>query len=346
MHEFSIHMEERKIRVERERRRQLDHADNHQRRHLAGGTRHGEDQAGHDAGGCHREQNPGQRLELGGAQRQRTFADPFRNRGERLLGGDDHHRHGQERQGQARPEDAAGAEGRGRQPLREEQAVDAAADAVDEEAEAEDAVDDGGNTGQVVDGDAHHAGHQAVLGVFAQVDGGDHAEREREDAHQEHHHDRAEDGRKEPPFGIRFARVIQQQFADPLKIRSALGEERHAVGALQGNDIHQGDILAAAGNIAELGGYPADVGLGCGGLLVQAGEFRHHFFAGGGQFADFGSVLFLAAIFEFQQFQPETLGGIVQVRHLLFDFARCRPACPPPASAPVAASHTATPRSG
>ena len=57
------------------------------------------------------------------------------------------------------------------------------------------------------------------------------------------------------------------------------------------------------------------------GLLVQAGEFGQGLFAGGGQFADFSGVLFLAAIFELLQLQPEPLGGMIQVRHLLFDRA-------------------------
>lgn len=82
--------------------------------------------------------------------------------------------------------------------------------------------------------------------------------------------------------------------------KPALGNERHAVGALQGNNLHQGDILASAGNIAELGGNPADFGLGCGSLLIQASEFGQGFFAGSGQFIDYSRVLFLAVIFEFQ----------------------------------------------
>ncbi len=48
--------------------------------------------------------------------------------GEALLGRDDDHRHGEQRQRQGAPEDAAGAEGRRRQRLGEEQTVDVAAE--------------------------------------------------------------------------------------------------------------------------------------------------------------------------------------------------------------------------
>ena len=54
------------------------------------------------------------RLELRGAQRQGGLAHPPGNGRQPLLGRHDDHRHGQERQGQRRPQDAAGAEGRRR----------------------------------------------------------------------------------------------------------------------------------------------------------------------------------------------------------------------------------------
>ena len=95
------------------------------------------------------------RLELGRAEGERRLAHAARDRGEPLLGGHDHDRHGQQRQRERRPQDAAGAERRRRQRLGEEEAVDRAADEVDEEAEAEDAEHDRGHAGQVVDRDAH-----------------------------------------------------------------------------------------------------------------------------------------------------------------------------------------------
>ena len=70
---------------------------------------------------------------------------------QRLLRRHDHDRHRQQAERQRRPQDAAGAEGRRRQPLGEERRSIDAADEVDEEAEAEDAEDDRGHAGQVVD---------------------------------------------------------------------------------------------------------------------------------------------------------------------------------------------------
>ncbi len=147
-------------------------------------------------------------LELGGAERERALAHDARHRGEALFGGDDHHRHGEQRERQRGPEDAAGAEGRRRQRLGIEQPVDRAADQVDEEAEAEDAEDDRGHAGQVVDRDAHHAHQQPLLGVLAQVERRQHAERRHRERHQEDHHHGAEDRREDAALGVRLARVV------------------------------------------------------------------------------------------------------------------------------------------
>ena len=143
-----------------------------------------------------------------------TAARPF-------LGRHDHHRHGEQRQRQGRPQDAAGAEGRRRQRLGVEEPVDGAADQVDEEAEAEDAEDDRRHARQVVDRDAHHAHQRPLLGVLAQVERGEHAERRHGEGHEEDHHHRAEDGREDAALGVRLARIVADELPDPRRRRAA-----------------------------------------------------------------------------------------------------------------------------
>jgi hypothetical protein len=108
--------------------------------------------------------------------------DPSRTPGDGaqgFLGGDDDHRYGEQRQGQAGPKNAAGAEsGRG-QPFGEKQLIDAAADAIDKKGQAENPVDDGRDAGQVVDGNAHQAHDQTFLGILPQIDGGQNPQGER-----------------------------------------------------------------------------------------------------------------------------------------------------------------------
>ena len=175
-----------------------------------------------------RQHHPPGGLELGRAERERALAHDARHRRQALLGGDDHHRHGEQRQRQARPQDAAGAEGRRRQRLGIEEPVDRAADQVDEEAEAEHAEDDRRHAGQVVDRDAHHAHQRPLLGVLAQVERGEHAERRDGERHQEDHHHGAEDGREDAALGVRLARLVGDELPDARERRGRACRRRPA----------------------------------------------------------------------------------------------------------------------
>ena len=159
-------------------RRELDHADEHQRRDLAGAARHRQDHAGQDAGHA---RAAARCAGSSATSSRRSASDPSRippgTAASAFLGGDDHDRHREQRQRERGPQDAARAEGRRRAAPRRRTAVDAAADEVDEEAEAEDAEDDGRHAGEVVDGDAHGADEHALARVLAQVERGEHAER-------------------------------------------------------------------------------------------------------------------------------------------------------------------------
>ena len=104
------------------------------------------------------------------------------------------------------------------------------ADAVDEEPQAENAVNDRGDAGQVVHGDPHQPHQQAFLGVFAQVDAGQHAQRKTCHGHQEDQHHGTENGREEPAFGVRLAGIIPEQFPDLDQIMPHLAIHPIALG--------------------------------------------------------------------------------------------------------------------
>ena len=116
-----------------------------------------------------------------------------------------------------------------------------AADAVDKEPQTKNAVDDRGDAGQIVHRDPHDADQQAFFGVFAQVDAGQHAQREAGHGHQEDQHDCAENGRKQAALGVRLARVVPQQLAQLAQVVPALGQTSHRVGLVEAHDVDQRD---------------------------------------------------------------------------------------------------------
>ena len=99
-------------------------------------------------------------------------------------GGHDDHRKGHDGQGQGGGQDA--------RPEPEEE---------DEGADTEEGVNDGGNPGQVDDGQVDDPGEPVVRGVLAQVDGRSHTQGNRR--HQGHRHqpDRPHQGREDPAGG-------------------------------------------------------------------------------------------------------------------------------------------------
>ena len=276
VHELTIHVQERRGAVEGQRRGQLHHAYEHQRSDLPCPTGHGEDDAGQDARSGGRQQDVADRLPLRGPRGEGGFAHAARDGRQGFLGGDDDHREGHQGEGQGAPEQPAGAEHRRvvvvLQLVGEEQLVDRTAEHVDEEAEAEDAEDDGGHAGEVVDADAHDAQDGALLGVLAEIDGGDDAEGRHQQAHEDRHHERTEDGRHQAAFGVGFTRLVEDEFAEPGH------EEFHAAPGVEtvrepcADDLGEGHDDFATGGVLrdERGDRPAlDDLLGLG---LQGGE--------------------------------------------------------------------------
>ncbi|MNX96402.1 hypothetical protein D3C86_1287150 [compost metagenome] len=242
MHDLLVQVQVRVVTVHRQRRRQFHHTHQHQRRHFTGGAGHGEDHAGHHRRAGHRQHDLPQGFSLGRAEGQRAFTHGARNPRQAFFGGHDHHRHRQQRQGQRSPEQTRRTEGRCRQCFREEQTVERAAQHIDEEAQAEHAVNDRRNTRQVVHRDADDSGQRVLLGVFTQVNRCQHAERSHDHRHDQGHHHGAENRRENPAFGVCFTRVVGQELPDLAEIETDLGEGAHGVRLVGVNHFAQTDF--------------------------------------------------------------------------------------------------------
>ncbi len=133
----------------------------------------------------------------------------------------------------------------------EEELVDRAARQVDEEAEAEDAEDDGRDAGEVVDGDAHGAHERPLPRVLPQVEGRDDAERHDGGAHEDHHHDRAEDRREDAALGVGLPRLARHELPEPREVDAELPEEAEAVGPEEPHDRRDRDRLLLAVGVGE-----------------------------------------------------------------------------------------------
>src|SRR5690606_37012526 len=105
-----------------------------------------------------------------------------------------------------------------------EERVDAPTHELDEEAEAEEAEDDGGDARQVVDGAADQPRVPGVgRGVLVQEDRGDHAHWDDGRRHQEHEEDRAEDGGEDATGGHPVARGVREEL--PAQLGKAVDED-------------------------------------------------------------------------------------------------------------------------
>src|SRR5690606_17807435 len=102
--------------------------------------------------------------------------------------------------------------------------VDSAADELDEEAQTEEAEDDGGGPGKVV-GRATDQPRVPGVGpsVLVQEDRGDHTHRYHRDGHEQHEEHRAEDGGEDPAGGHAVARRLGEEF--PGELRKPVDED-------------------------------------------------------------------------------------------------------------------------
>ncbi len=105
-----------------------------------------------------------------------------------------------------------------------EQLVDIAAEVINEEAQTEYAVDDGRHAGEVVHRDTDDARDRPLLGIFAQIHRGDHAERRHQHRHQHDHQHGAEDGRENAAFGVGLARIVGENSQTLCGINLQLGQ--------------------------------------------------------------------------------------------------------------------------
>ena len=88
-----------------------------------------------------------------------------------------------------------------------------------------------------------------MLGVFAEIDGGDDAEGRDHQAHEDGHHERAENRRHQPAFGVGLARLVEDELpeAGEEKLHAAPGVE--AVGEPAADDLGQRHDDFAVGGV-------------------------------------------------------------------------------------------------
>ena len=243
MHELAIGVKERKLAVQGERRSELHYAGDHQRCDFAGSAGHRQDEPGHDARRRNGKQHADQRLELRGTQRQRTGTDTSRDGPQRFFRRHNHDGYREQTQREAGPQQTPRSEDHlvGVDQVRIEPPIEHAANAVHEEPQSENAVHDRGDARQVVDRNADGLDQRAFLGIFPEIHAGQDTQRETGDGHDEHQHDRAEDGREQSAFGIGLPRLVPEQLPDLGRIVPALGPESHVVRLPGTHDVGQRD---------------------------------------------------------------------------------------------------------
>ena len=168
-------------------------------------------------------------LHLRRADAERGIADRRRHRLDRVAPGDDDHRHGHQRQRQ--PAD---------QRRRARQVHD-----VEEHREAEQAEDDRGHRGEVVDADLDRVGPAVARREFLEIDGGEHADREGE----QHGDDDGQEAALERAPHADRRRVGRIRRGEELRVEAAaqrvapleLGDEpvRLGVAAALGGDVER-----------------------------------------------------------------------------------------------------------
>src|SRR5690606_17894949 len=147
---------------------------------------------------------------------------------------------------QRRPHQARRTKYRRRRGFWVEDAVQRAAQHIDEEAQAEHAVNNGRYTGEVVHRDADDARQSALLGVFAQVNRRDHAERGNDHRHDDGHQHGAEDGREDAALGVGLARLVADEFPDLGTIEAELLRHRHGIRLVGAHHFAETDFQLAA----------------------------------------------------------------------------------------------------
>ncbi len=155
-------------------------ADGDDRRRFADGARHADDHAGEDAGRRIRQDVVAHRLPCGCAAGIGSFVDGLRDGADGFARGDDDHRQDQQRQ---------------RQPGREDALAET--EVIDEEAECQQAIDDGRDAGQIADVDLYDVGHPVLRRVLLQVDACGNAKGHGRERGYQHHEDGTDPGRED-----------------------------------------------------------------------------------------------------------------------------------------------------
>ena len=242
VHEAALGVHEGERAVDRQLRRELDGADEHQRRHLARAARHGEDHARHDA----RASRAAARC--GGSSAtcsRRRRSEPSRieprHGGERLLGRDDHDRQREQRQRERGPQEAARCRRSGWAAARRRSSWSiAAADDVAEEPRPKTPNTMLGTPARLLTAMRTALTSGPGLRVLAQVERGQHAEGHDQQRHDQRHHHGAEDRREDAALAVGLARLVGEELATSARgRRRACRPNAELVGRVGAHDVGQ-----------------------------------------------------------------------------------------------------------
>ena len=165
------------------------------RRDFACRAAHGQDAAGQNAGQRLRQNDFQNSFQLAGPEGEAGFAQAGRDGFQRLFGGHDDDRHGHHRQRERRPDQCRLS------PHRAgivEQGIEILADEIDEEAEAEQAEDNGRHARKIIDGGADDARDDRGVGrIFREINRGDDADGQDKNRHHKNADGRADDHRED-----------------------------------------------------------------------------------------------------------------------------------------------------
>ena len=88
-----------------------------------------------------------------------------------------------------------------------------------------------------------------MLGILAQIQGGDYAKRNHHNTHDDDHHDRPENSGEHTALGIGLARVFPKEFPEARHVQAEAFKPVHIVGQKAAHNTGDGQLFFLAVNV-------------------------------------------------------------------------------------------------
>ena len=88
-----------------------------------------------------------------------------------------------------------------------------------------------------------------MLGILAQIQGGNHAKRDHHNTHDDDHHDRPENSGEHTAFGVCLARVFPKEFPEARHIQAEAFQPAHIIGQKAAHHTGNGQLFLFAVNV-------------------------------------------------------------------------------------------------